>query len=215
MEKPLKIAHRGYTHLCKENTLDAFQQAVIHNFDMIEMDIQLCKEKEIVIIHDNYLGNKMIKDLTLEEIKQIDSTILTLREFFIQFDYTSISLYLDMKGEDELAEVLCSFLLMNEINTSKIYFASFNLNHLDYLADFPFKLGFLCENKLDLPMISYIVNKYQVSFFAISWVNVDSQVIHFIHSLHKLVFAYTVHNDNILNFLQQLNLDGLITDILL
>ena len=49
------IAHRGLhdsTH--PENTLAAFERAVLHGFD-IELDIRLTKDNQLVVIHDNNL----------------------------------------------------------------------------------------------------------------------------------------------------------------
>lgn len=39
----LKIAHRGLSQGLKDNSKIAFEKAIEHNFDMIELDIQLCK----------------------------------------------------------------------------------------------------------------------------------------------------------------------------
>ena len=51
----LKLAHRGYTKQYEDNSLEAFQEALIHNFDMIELDIQLTKDDEIIIFHDQFI----------------------------------------------------------------------------------------------------------------------------------------------------------------
>jgi glycerophosphoryl diester phosphodiesterase len=215
MKTTLKIAHRGYVANCKENTLEAFQNAIQYNFDMIEMDVQLCKDDTIIVYHDTYLGTSMVEELTFEEVQQKDPDILSLREFFTLFNYKFIPIILDMKGSDALAHSLCSFIIDNSIDTTHIYFASFNGNHLDYLAGFPLKLGYLCENKLDLQMINYLIQKYQPSFFALAWTNIDAEHIHYIHSQHKLVFSYTVENKTVSNYLKQLNLDGFISKILI
>ena len=81
-----KIAHRGYSEYYKDNTLEAFEQAVKHGFDMIEMDIQLDKNKELVIFHDLHIKDKWVKDMTLDEIQIIHPQILSLEQFFTQFD---------------------------------------------------------------------------------------------------------------------------------
>ena len=76
MSKILKIAHRGFTdNKTKENTINAFINAKNVGFDMIELDIQLCKNNIIVIYHDLYINNKFIKDLTYNELKKIDTKI--------------------------------------------------------------------------------------------------------------------------------------------
>ena len=37
----MKIAHRGYKYI--DNSILAFENAIKEGFDMIELDIQLCK----------------------------------------------------------------------------------------------------------------------------------------------------------------------------
>ena len=64
----LEIAHRGYSEIHPDNTLTAFKAAVANGFDMIEVDIQLCKTGEIVCFHDIFLNEKLIKTLSFKEL---------------------------------------------------------------------------------------------------------------------------------------------------
>jgi glycerophosphoryl diester phosphodiesterase len=114
-----------------------------------------------------------------------------------------------------LAPVLYAFLENNQISTTNLYFASFNGNHLEYLSSYSLKLMYLSENKLDLRMIQYIIQKYKVSVFALSWSNVDEEIVHYIHSLYGSVFVYTVKNTVIMDYLKGLDVDGLVSDVLL
>ena len=66
----LKIAHRGYKF--KDNTIEAFENAIKNSFDMIELDIQLCKSGEIVIYHDIVINNQYILDITLDELRKFN-----------------------------------------------------------------------------------------------------------------------------------------------
>lgn len=50
--KPLVWAHRGASGYAPENTLAAFQKAVDLGADGVELDIQLTKDDQIVVIHD-------------------------------------------------------------------------------------------------------------------------------------------------------------------
>ena len=45
--KILEIAHRGYSEFYKDNTIEAFIKAILHKFDMIELDIQLTKDQKL------------------------------------------------------------------------------------------------------------------------------------------------------------------------
>ena len=52
MSTPFVWAHRGASGYMPENTLCAFEKAIEMGADGIELDIQLTKDGEIVVIHD-------------------------------------------------------------------------------------------------------------------------------------------------------------------
>lgn len=84
---PLNIAHRGGAGLWPENTLFAFGNAVARGFDGAELDVQLTRDGELVVVHDFRLKPEicrgadgdwlaapgpLIKDLTLTELRSFD-----------------------------------------------------------------------------------------------------------------------------------------------
>ncbi|MDO4615342.1 MAG: glycerophosphodiester phosphodiesterase [Lachnospiraceae bacterium] len=94
------FGHRGFSGNYPENTMLAFRKAVeTPGCDGIENDVQLTKDGEVVIIHDELIdrtntdGAKgYVKDYTLEELKKLDfsfrfgdqfgkNEIPTLREY--------------------------------------------------------------------------------------------------------------------------------------
>lgn len=75
------IAHRGYSAKFPENTMIAFHEAEYANADGIELDVQLSKDGEVVVIHDEKLnrttsGKGYVKDFTLQELKKLDAGVL-------------------------------------------------------------------------------------------------------------------------------------------
>ena len=70
-------AHRGCSQRYPENTLLAFEKAAaIKNLTGIELDIQLTKDGEMVVIHDERVdrtteGTGFVRDYTLSEIKKL------------------------------------------------------------------------------------------------------------------------------------------------
>ena len=67
------FAHRGYSGKYPENTMLAFREAEKTGADGIELDVQLSKDGELVIIHDETLdrtttGKGYVKDYTLSEL---------------------------------------------------------------------------------------------------------------------------------------------------
>lgn len=95
-KNPVRIwAHRGMSYAYPENTLEAFKAAAELGKGLagIETDIQLSKDNEIMVFHDETLdrvtdGKGNLRDYTLAELKQFKiksvngetTTIPTLRE---------------------------------------------------------------------------------------------------------------------------------------
>lgn len=68
------FAHRGASAYAPENTLEAFALAMEMGADGIELDVQLTKDGELVVIHDETIDRVSdhtgaVKDYTLEELK--------------------------------------------------------------------------------------------------------------------------------------------------
>lgn len=99
------FGHRGCMGTFPENTLLGFQQAICKGVDGIELDVQLTKDGEVVVIHDETLerttdGTGFIKDLTLQEIKQY--SVGAKFAHFKQYDQRTW----DAEGVPTLQEVL-------------------------------------------------------------------------------------------------------------
>jgi glycerophosphoryl diester phosphodiesterase len=72
------FAHRGYSAAFAENTMSAFLAAEKAGADGIELDVQLTKDGEVVVIHDEKVdrttsGNGFVKDLTFKEIRKFNA----------------------------------------------------------------------------------------------------------------------------------------------
>ncbi|WP_430602141.1 glycerophosphoryl diester phosphodiesterase [Enterococcus sp. DIV0724b] len=72
------IAHRGSKGTHPENTLAAFKEAIRIGSDGIELDVQLSRDKHLVVIHDEMIdrttnGHGHVGTLTLAELKQLDA----------------------------------------------------------------------------------------------------------------------------------------------
>jgi glycerophosphoryl diester phosphodiesterase len=79
--------HRGARSLRPENTLPSFAAAIEAGADVIELDVLASKEGELVVHHDYFVNQelctyldgspithaRLIRDMTLDEIKQLDA----------------------------------------------------------------------------------------------------------------------------------------------
>lgn len=140
------FAHRGFSGYYPENTMLAFQKVAEETVaDGIELDIQLTKDGEIVIMHDEMLdrttnGSGWLKDHTLEELKMLSvgvnvkgffprQAIPTLREYFTWLKTTKLITNIELKTsyfeyegiEEKLIAMVKEFGLEDQI-----WYSSFN-----------------------------------------------------------------------------------------
>src|SRR5699024_12502132 len=72
------FAHRGSLTEAPENTVSAMKKALAHHAEGIELDVQLTKDKQLVVVHDHHFKRinenipGKINEYTLAEIKKID-----------------------------------------------------------------------------------------------------------------------------------------------
>lgn len=72
------FAHRGYSAVFAENTMSAFEAAEKANADGLELDVQLTKDGEVVVIHDEKVdrttsGSGIVKNFTFNEIRKLNA----------------------------------------------------------------------------------------------------------------------------------------------
>ncbi|MEO8601799.1 MAG: glycerophosphodiester phosphodiesterase family protein [bacterium] len=74
----LRIAHRGAAGTRPELTLPAFERALELKVDMIELDVQLTRDGQLVVLHDRSLGRTVpasgpVRERTLAELAALDA----------------------------------------------------------------------------------------------------------------------------------------------
>ena len=80
------IAHRGASAYAPENTLPAFEKAVELGADAIELDVQLTKDKHVVVFHDYHLertsnGTGFLLRHNLKKLQRLDAGRWFSKEF--------------------------------------------------------------------------------------------------------------------------------------
>jgi len=79
-------AHRGANETHPENTLAAFAEAIRLGAQMIELDVQMTKDHQLVIMHDDKVnrttnGRGQVSKFTLSKIKKLDAGKWKSRNF--------------------------------------------------------------------------------------------------------------------------------------
>ena len=205
------IAHRGYSAKFKDNSLQSIFEAINLGFDFLELDIQLCKTKEIVLHHDLYLGDNLIENLSYQDIVSYDNSIITLDILFNCIDTNKVKIIFDIKGSIEINNYLVNKLNEYTINFNNVVLTSFNRNHIDMLSDKLFiKRGFITENIFSKDILIKIISNIQ--FLVINLNMLDNETINLCHSLGVKVFVYTVKNQQDLDHILKFNIDGIISN---
>lgn len=112
--KCVRVAHRGASGLFPENTMLAYRRAIEVGVDFLEVDVQLTRDGEIVIMHDETLerttnGAGFVHEHSLAQLRELDAgrgeRIPTLGEVFQLAREHTIRLCVEVKGVDEVASV--------------------------------------------------------------------------------------------------------------
>lgn len=147
-------AHRGASGYAPENTLAAFALAVKQGADGIELDVQMTKDQELVVIHDETVdrvsnGNGAVRDYTLKEIKKLNvsktiagyeaATIPTLQEVYELIEPTDLVINVEVKtgivfylGIEEKILALTEKCKMED----RVCYSSFNHETLKRIKEF-------------------------------------------------------------------------------
>ncbi len=142
---PKIIGHRGIPHLAPENTMASFEAALVNGAEGLETDIQMTKDGELVLVHDEMLdrttnGKGLVAMHTLKELQSLDAgshfnavfsneKIPTLREFLAFVSGRDLLINIEIKSgvvlypgiEQKLIEMLHEFNL-----TENVIISSFN-----------------------------------------------------------------------------------------
>lgn len=141
--RPFIWAHRGASTLAPENTLEAFQKAADVGANGIELDIQLSKDGEIVVTHDETInrcsnGKGAVAEMTLEQLRSYEFNaghkgyhcqIPTLREVYKLVKPTNLLVNIELKngmvlyeGMEQKALALAAEMGMED----RVMYSSFN-----------------------------------------------------------------------------------------
>lgn len=144
LQRPIVAAHRGIPSLAPENTMAGFQLAYSLGADMLETDVQRTKDGHLVIMHDDTVnrttnGTGRVRDLTLEEIRQLDAGIKyspafkgekvpTFKEYLQAFKGKDVVMLIELKETGIEEQVIKEIEEENMVN--QVVLQSFNLDSM-------------------------------------------------------------------------------------
>jgi glycerophosphoryl diester phosphodiesterase len=228
----LNIAHRGASGYAPENTIAAFDKALEMNADYIEFDVQMSKDGRIIAIHDHTVdrttnGTGIVKEMTIKELQRLDAGswfhhayqnqhIPTLEEVLDRYRHKRIGFLIEIKNPEcyPEIEVEVASVIKNAKNKNSIIVQSFNQQAIKRFGKYaPFIPTGILLNAWSNPIIEEL-KKFEsyVHYLNPHYSLVDIDLIRKIKEHNKKVFPWTVNDRRTVQYLKNLNVDGIVTN---
>ncbi len=222
MQKPLIIAHRGASGHAPENTLAAFNLALEHQADGIELDVMLSKDLQVVVIHDDTVdrttnGSGRVREMSLEALRSLDAgsgeRIPTLKEVLDTFgDRCLINIELKNYATPfDALPIIVAKMLRNDGCPEKVLISSFNpFNFKRFRRHCPgVKQGLLTiPNKAN----HWLRRLFKYDAVHPYYEDVDRELVLSAKKRLQQVNVWTVDNPDQIRRLAALDVDSLITN---
>lgn len=224
------IAHRGFSSIAPENTLIAFQKAIDCKADYFELDVHKTKDDSIVVIHDSSvdrtspndvigkLAEMTYRDLATMSVgypekfgdKYENEKIPTLREA-LALAKGKIKVCIEIKvygAEKEVLKIVNELGVQKEVIIFSFYYPVLaKIRQLDKDIPILFLIG-----KADLLTIDYAKIIDAVAIGVGYGTTITDEYLNFAHQNGMEVWKWTVNEEEEMQQLIDLGLDGLITD---
>jgi len=234
LPRPTIFGHRGASAHAPENTLAAFELALQHQADAIELDAKLSADGHVMVIHDQTVdrtteGQGKVGELPLAELRKLDAgsffdiafkgeCIPTLNEVFEVFGrrtLINVELTNYASPNDDLPDKVIELIQKHKLN-DHILFSSFNpraLRRAHSLAP-----GIPC-GLLALPGFPGLLSRSWFGrFLAPSQAlhpeksDVTPRLVQRTHQRGQRIHVWTVNDPAEMRRLFELGVDGIFTD---
>jgi glycerophosphoryl diester phosphodiesterase len=222
-------AHRGFSKKAPENTLYAFEKALESGADYIELDVQLTKDGQLVVFHDEKLdrvtdGKGKLTEHTYDELQQLsagswfgkdgefdDAKIPLLSEVFDLIDH-DIMLNIEIKNRgDAMLTAEKTVELIKEYDfEDSCYVTSFSYAAIKRVKklDPEIKTG-LIANVATTTAFTQL--KY-IDALSLNHLLVNQAVVNNAHQNGKRVFVWTVDSKSEMQKMMSMGVDNIITN---
>lgn len=225
------FAHRGFSGKYPENTMLAFEKAIEAGSDGIEFDVQMTKDKELVLIHDETVdrttnGSGRVCDYTLEELKKLDASadfagvygfnpIPTLREYCAMAKDADILTNIELKNgvyeyegmEQMVLDILDEFSMRDKAMISTFnHFSALRMKALDPNM----RCGLLEESWL-VDAAAY-VEKVGAECYHPWYCSMTKETVSELHAKGIEINVWTVNTEEVMLEMLERGVDGVITN---
>ena len=203
------ISHRGKINksLSHENSEEAIKNFIDSNITTIEVDIQLTKDNEIILFHDDTIDRERIIDKYSHEL--VNNYNMILLKDVLRIIKGKRKIYLDIKNGEltkkqiniffkELFNLLEEYTQEYGCQQNSIYLCSFYRIYIDYLLEnkvrnnYKYKIGII----LYKDNILYFLNNFKKSFDNFDFISIDYHILDSISFCFNQIdiYCYTVND---------------------
>ena len=221
--KILKIAHRGDIQGGVENSLEALESAKKKGVDYVEMDIQLTRDNNFVVMHDYNLQrltgrNARVRDLDLSEIQNLTifengfkSRIPTFEEYVKRAEELKIKLLVELKPSGDEPENFAEMFVkkFRKLGVER----KFKIMSLDLgLVRKIEKIAPEIETGFVIPLQFGDFDNSKIDFYVIEDFSYRHDLALKAHRMHRKIFVWTLNTRSEISKYLQEPIDGIISD---
>jgi len=221
----LRIGHRGSKGYIAENTLESINHAILLGVDGIEIDIFKCLSGELVLSHENNLKrltgkSGQLEKLTLDELKKFlvvgKYKIPTLTNVLTIIE-TPLFVNIELKGlntAQATSKIIADLSTSTSWSLENFIVSSFNWDELELFRsiDKNTPVGVLVSKSMSVNEAIEFGKKINAQAIHPNFKLLNDKTVKKIKNNGFKIYTWTVNNEDDINFMKKLEVDGIISD---
>ena len=221
----LSIGHRGAKGYVAENTYESISKAIQLGVDGIEIDVFKCASGELVLFHDKDLKeltgeSGLIENLTIKELEQFlvqgKYKIPTLKDVLTRIE-KPLFVNIELKGlntAQATSKIIADISRSTSWSLEHFIVSSFNWDELELFRsiDKNTSVGVLVSKSMSINEAIEFGKKINAQAIHPNFKLLNDKTIKKIKNNGFKIYTWTVNNEDDINFMKKLKVDGIISD---
>ena len=221
----LRIGHRGSKGYVAENTYESISKAIQLGVDGIEIDVFKCASGELVLFHDKDLKeltgeSSLIENLTIKELEQFlvqgKYKIPTLKDVLTRIE-KPLFVNIELKGlntAQATSKIIADLSKSTSWSLEHFIVSSFNWDELELFRsiDKNTSVGVLVSKSMSINEAIEFGKKINAQAIHPNFKLLNDKAVKKIKNNGFKIYTWTVNNEDDINFMKKLKVDGIISD---
>ena len=221
----LSIGHRGAKGYVAENTYESISKAIQLGVDGIEIDVFKCASGELVLFHDKDLKeltgeSGLIENLTIKELEQFlvlgKYKIPTLKDVLTRIE-KPLFVNIELKGlntAQATSKIIADISRSTSWSLEHFIVSSFNWDELELFRsiDKNTPVGVLVSKSMSINEAIEFGKKINAQAIHPNFKLLNDKAVKKIKNNGFKIYTWTVNNEDDINFMKKLKVDGIISD---